>query len=160
ARNTDEVPQPVVVAARAHWAAFDEKSDALKSALAEQSSVDVAAVQSTAERSAMALSLVTAASAVAVGLLAWLFARAIAGPRRAARTVPARVAEAALPPRAKRRTADDLGDMADALNRTLDRVGSAVARIAGDAGTLTTAAGGLTTVSHQVSTGAEQVTSQ
>src|SRR5262249_17226807 len=39
ARNTGEVPQPVVVAARAHWAAFDEKSDALKSALAEQSSV-------------------------------------------------------------------------------------------------------------------------
>jgi methyl-accepting chemotaxis protein len=140
-----------------HWNAMDERSEAVKTLLADASTRDVAVAQSTGKQTTAVLLVVTASFALAVGLITWLVARAIAGPIRATKAILQRVAEGDFTGRVPIRSKDDLGQMAEALNTTVEQVGQAISRIAEDATTLSSSAQHLTGVSQQVAASADQV---
>jgi methyl-accepting chemotaxis protein len=160
ADSSGVVPQPEVDTVRQHWNDFDEQSDAVKTMLGEQASAEVAGARSAARRTIVVLLLVTIGSVLSVALVSGLVARAITAPIRAVQTLLIRVAAGDFTGRVAAHSDDDLGQMARALNSTVERVGQAVGHIAKDATALTSAAQRLTAVSRQVSSGAEQVTSQ
>jgi methyl-accepting chemotaxis protein len=160
AGSTGILPVSDLDAVRTHWEDFDERSDAIKTTLTERTEGDVAAARSSASRAVLVLVLVTLGSGLVIGLFSALAARAIARPIRATRDLLQRVAAGDLTGRLVVRGDDDLGEMAVALNGTVERVGTAVGRIAADADAITSAANRLTAVSRQVSSGAEQVTDQ
>jgi methyl-accepting chemotaxis protein len=143
-----------------HWSALDEQSDALKTLLVETSTRHVAAARSGAAQTKLILVLVTALSALAVGIITWLVARVIATPIRTTKALLERVANGDFTGRVTVRSKDDLGQMAAALNSTVERVGQALRHIAADATVLSDSAQRLTGVSEQVATGAEQVSTE
>jgi methyl-accepting chemotaxis protein len=145
---------------RAHWEDFDERSEAIKTVLIERTERDVAAARSAASRAVLVLALTTVVSAIVVWLVSALAARAIAAPIGATKALLQRVAAGDLTGRLTVRTDDDLGQMATAVNGTIERVGGAMGRIATDAAAITSAADRLTAVSQQVSSGAERVSDQ
>jgi len=147
-------------AIRTHWEAFDESSDAVKTTLTELTEREVAGARSTAARAVLVLAVITVVSAIVVWLFSTLAARAIAAPIGATKALLQRVAGGDLTGRLTVRTDDDLGQMAMAVNGTIERVGGAMGRIATDAAAITSAADRLTAVSQQVSSGAERVSDQ
>jgi methyl-accepting chemotaxis protein len=139
-----------------NWDVLDEGSDTLKTLLSETSTRDVAAAGSGDARTKLILGLVTAVSALLVGIAIWFVARVIASPIRATKTLLEQVAGGDFSKRAAVRSDDDLGDMAAALNSTVERVGHAITDISRNAATLADSAQQLTGVSQQVSAGAER----
>ncbi|MEV6488979.1 methyl-accepting chemotaxis protein [Actinoplanes sp. NPDC051633] len=139
-----------------HWDALDEGSDALKTLLSETSVRDVAAAESGDARTKLILVIVTAVSALLLGAVVWFVARIIASPIRTTKALLEQVAKGDFRKRAAVRSDDDLGDMAAALNRTVEHVGEAITDIARNAATLADSAERLTGVSQQVSAGAER----
>jgi methyl-accepting chemotaxis protein len=144
----------------ANWNVLDEHSDAVKTLLAETSAREVAAARSGAGRNRTIILAVTVVSALVVGLINWLVARLIAKPIHATKAILKRVAEGDFTGRVAVRAGDDLGDMAAALNGTVERVGQAIRRIAREAATLLDSSRHLTDVSHQVAASADQTSAQ
>jgi methyl-accepting chemotaxis protein len=150
------LPQTEFDLAQEHWDALDEGSDTLKTMLTETSTNEVAAAESGDRRTKLVLACVTVLSALLVGLAVWFVARLIAAPIQATKALLEQVAGGDFRNRAAVRSQDDLGDMATALNRTVDRVGLAINDISRNATTLAESAHELTGVSRQVSAGAER----
>jgi methyl-accepting chemotaxis protein len=160
AQTSGVLPSAEVDTVLQHWTAFDEKSDAVKTVLSDAAAADVAAAHSTAGRTELVLLLVTVVSALVVGVLTALITRRIASPIQFTKALLDRVADGDFTGRVDVRSKDDLGQMAAALNSTVERVGGALGRIARDADALTGAAHRLTEVSRQVSGNADRVNSQ
>lgn len=142
------------------WDAFDESSDTLKTSLTGV----VADQQRTAadgETSARWWFGIICGVTVPLVLIAmWLLARSIVRPVRQTKTVLEHVAAGDFTQRLPLRGNDELADMAQALNATVDRVGAALASIAEESGVLTDASGNLRDVSRQLSTGADQLAAE
>jgi methyl-accepting chemotaxis protein len=156
----DVLPMDDLRTIREHLDLFDDRSGAIKTRLQAFAVTDVDTARTAASRGVLILLLISIASAVIVGLLTALVARTIARPVRSAMALLQRVAAGDFTGRLVVRGRDDLGQMAGAVNATVERVGSAVGRIATDAAAITAAAGLLTAVSRKVATGAEQVTDE
>ena len=101
--------------------------------------------------------LVSLASALIVGFLAWLTANGIAKPLREAADVMARVSGGDLTPRLAVRSADEVGRMAESINATLTALSSLMVGINERASTLAGSATELSTLSSQLSANAEDV---
>jgi methyl-accepting chemotaxis protein len=144
----------------ANWDVLDEHSDATKSLLVETSAREVAAAKTVAGRARLLVLAVTLVSAVLVGVINWLVARLIATPIRATKVVLERVANGDFTGRVEARGGDDLGDMAAALNGTMQRVGQAIRQIANEAASLSDSSQRLTGVSRQVAASADRTSNQ
>ncbi len=143
-----------------HWDALDEGSDAVKTLLGETAAKDVAAARSGDTRTKQILIVVTVVAALLVGVAIWFVAHVIAAPIVATKNLLEQVAAGDFRNRLIVRTRDDLGEMGEALNRTVDRVGQAIAEISRNAMTLADSAQELTGVSRQVSDGAERASNE
>jgi len=111
-----------------HWNALDASSDALKTLLTDQSAQAVAVARSGATRMKLVLLLVSLVSALVVVLFTWIAAKAITAPIRATKRLLEQVADGDFTGRVQVRAQDDLGQMATALNITVERVGQASGR--------------------------------
>jgi methyl-accepting chemotaxis protein len=143
-----------------HWNLLDEHSDNVKTLLTGTAQREIAAAGSGANRTGLVLLGVTVVSGLLVGLVNWLVARVVATPIRATKAVLERVADRDFAVRVPAPARDDLGQMAAALNTTVERVGEAIRHIGQEAAVLSESAQRLTGVSHQVAAGADQVTTQ
>jgi methyl-accepting chemotaxis protein len=149
-----------VAAVDVSWSSFDSASDALGSALDAQATREessVATKSTAAQRiflliAALAL-LLTSGAAVMVG-------RAIAGPVRRTRELLERVSTGDFTQRLELHGNNDLSDMANAVNTTLDRVGAALGAIAGEADSLRGASGLLTQVNSRMGGSADETTTR
>jgi methyl-accepting chemotaxis protein len=143
-----------------HWDAFDVASDTVKSLLDDTGTRYVAEARAGATRTKEILLVVTLVSALLVGVVIWFVSRIIAAPIVATKNLLERVAAGDFRKRLVVRSRDDLGEMGEALNRTVDRMGEAIADISDNATTLANSAQDLTGVSKQVSDGAERASSE
>jgi methyl-accepting chemotaxis protein len=141
-----------------HWDALDEQSDELKTMLSGQVDAEVEAAAAAAGRTRVVILAVALIAGFVVGAAVWLVARTVAGPIRQTKALLGRVAAGDFTGRIAVKSADDLGEMAVALNGTIERVGEALRRITDEATALSSSSERLTTVSQQVAAGAEQVT--
>jgi methyl-accepting chemotaxis protein len=101
--------------------------------------------------------MVSLGSALVVGIIAWLTARGIAEPLKEASDVMARVSGGDLTPRLLVRSADEVGRMADSINKTLAALSDLMVGINERASTLAGSATELSTLSSQLSQNAEDV---
>jgi len=145
---------------QAHWDAQDESGDALKDLLQDTATQEVSKAQTGDTRTKQILLVVTIVSALLVGIVTWFVAHLIAAPIIATRNLLEQVATGDFRNRLVVRSRDDLGEMGQALNRTVDRVGQAIADISRSATALAVSARDLTGVSRQVSEGAEHASSE
>ncbi|MDG6103847.1 methyl-accepting chemotaxis protein [Dactylosporangium aurantiacum] len=155
ANGTLSVPQ--AQAAQAAWDGFDASSDTLKTHL-----VDVVAQQqriaADGETRARVLLGVVGGLTVPVVLIAmWLLARSIIRPVRSTKAVLEQVATGDFTRRVPVRGRDELADMAQALNTTVEHVGAALSGITEESGALTSASGGLRDVSRHLSSSADRL---
>jgi methyl-accepting chemotaxis protein len=160
AQTTGVLSQTEFDTARQHWDALDEGSDAVKTMLGDTATKDVAAARAGDTRTKQILIVVTVVSSLLVGIAIWFVARVIAAPIVATKNLLEQVAAGDFRNRLIVRSRDDLGEMGEALNRTVDRVGQAIADISRNATTLANSAQELTGVSRQVSDGAERASSE
>ena len=138
------------------WDSFDHASDGMGG--------DLDSAAERAERSAHTAARDGRLQILAIALLAILVAgvtvgltgRAITVPVRRTRELLLRVAEGDFTGRLLVRTRDDLGDMAEALNATVDRVGASLLTMAREADSLASASAHLEEVSRAVTAGAER----
>jgi methyl-accepting chemotaxis protein len=156
AQTTGVLPQATFDTAQEHWDALDEKSDAIKTLLGDTTTQDVTAAREGSTSTKRIILIVTALTALLVGAAVWLVARIIAAPIDATKTLLELVAAGDFRHRLTVRSRDDLGEMGEALNQTVDRVGRAINEISVNAATLADSARDLTGVSRQVSDGAER----
>jgi methyl-accepting chemotaxis protein len=160
AQTAGVLPQADFDAAQEHWNALDEGSDAVKTLLGEATVEDVATARTGVTGTEQIIVIVTVLSALLVGVAVWFVARIIATPIAATKTLLEKVAGGDFRHRMAVRSRDDLGEMGEALNQTVDRVGRAIADISRNAATLAESAQALTEVSRQVSTGAERTAAE
>ena len=122
---------------------------------------DIAAQGSGEVRAAVVVLLVLGALAVAVAIaVAIAVARGIARPLAKTLTVVQGLAEGRLDQRVGISTKDEVGQLAGAVDATMDRLAATMRRIAGNAGTLASSSEELTTVATQLSSGAEEAATQ
>jgi methyl-accepting chemotaxis protein len=160
ARSTGPVPQAEFDTVQQHWDALDEGSDAFKTLLAEASQRSVTETAAGNNRTRTILLAITLASAVVVAAMTWLVARLVTPPIGATKRLLERVAEGDFTGRVSVRTNDDLGDMAAALNATVERVGTAIRDIGRSVDVISASARDLTTVSQQVAEGAQRTSGE
>ncbi|WP_432542907.1 methyl-accepting chemotaxis protein [Kineococcus sp. SYSU DK002] len=111
--------------------------------------------------SAVTLLLVIGALALVVAVVvATVVARSVAGPLAKVLTVVRGLAEGRLDHRVGIQTKDEVGQLAAAVDTTMDRLTDTVRRIAGNATTLAASSEELTTVATQLSSGAEEASTQ
>jgi methyl-accepting chemotaxis protein len=114
-----------------------------------------------AANAARTLMLVSgAACLVLAAVLAWLVTRTITRPLSTTVQALAKVADKDLTVRVPLDSRDELGEMARAVNGTLDVLGDAFATINTNSRTLAEASAGLTTVSARIETAAGETASQ
>jgi methyl-accepting chemotaxis protein len=104
--------------------------------------------------------VVGAACLVLAAILAWLVTRTITRPLSATVQALARVADKDLTVRVPLDSRDELGDMARAVNGTLDVLSDAFTRISANSRRLAEASTGLTTVSAQIENAARETAGQ
>jgi methyl-accepting chemotaxis protein len=160
AQTTGVLPQADFDAVQDHWNALDEKSDAVKSLLGDTTAHNVTAARAGSSGMKQIILIVTVVTALLVGAAVWFVARIIAAPIATTKTLLEQVAGGDFRHRVTVRSRDDLGEMGDALNQTVDRVGQAIADISRNAATLAESAQDLTGVSRRVSAGAERTAAE
>ncbi|MFB9451252.1 HAMP domain-containing protein [Dactylosporangium vinaceum] len=160
ARTSGPVSQDTFDRVQQHWDDFDQRSDAVKSALSGAAARNVSAADSSARRTKIVIVMATVLSALVVGAITVLVARVIATPIRTTKQLLERVAGGDFTGRLTVRSGDDLGQMATAVNDTVDRVGQALHQISQEAAALSGAAQHLSGVSRQVATDAAQVATE
>uniref|UniRef100_UPI003D7DC57A MCP four helix bundle domain-containing protein n=1 Tax=Kineococcus sp. SYSU DK006 TaxID=3383127 RepID=UPI003D7DC57A len=122
---------------------------------------DLAAEGSAQVRAAVVVLLVLGAVAVAVAVaVAIAVSRSIAGPLAKTLAVVRGLAEGRLDQRVGITTGDEVGQLAGAVDATMERLAATMRRIAGNAGTLASSSEELTTVATQLSSGAEEAATQ
>jgi len=104
-------------------------------------------------------SAIIAGLVLAIGLGLWL-TRSITGRVRETATVLAAVAEGDLTMRLDSAGRDEVGQMSDALNRTLDQISHAMQNIGQNSQALASSSEELSAVSHQMSSNAEETSAQ
>ncbi|NAZ77527.1 HAMP domain-containing protein, partial [Kineococcus sp. T13] len=130
-------------------------------ALEQQAAKDLAAEGSADYHTAITLLLVIGAAALAVAVVvAVAVARSIAGPLAKTLTVVRGLADGRLDQRVAITTKDEVGQLASALDATMERLSATIRAIAGGATTLATSSEELTTVATQLSSGAEEAATQ
>ena len=138
-------------------------ADSVK-ALTDMTVEDAAAVNDDAQSNvtnARSIVLAILAAAVALAVLLGLFlARMIVAPLRRAVEVLGRVADGDLTQRLDVGSADEVGQMAHALNQTLERTGEAIGAIAESSVSLASSSEELSAVSQQLSASAEETSAQ
>ena len=131
------------------------------SGLEKQAATDMAVKGSSDYHQAVTLLLVIGAVALVVAVLVAAFvARSIAGPLSKALTVVQGLATGRLDQRVAISTRDEVGQLAAALDTTMDRLTDTMRRIAGNATTLAASSEELTSVATQLSSGAEESSTQ
>ncbi|MBB2903619.1 methyl-accepting chemotaxis protein [Kineococcus radiotolerans] len=131
------------------------------SGIEQQAAKDMATAGGSAYHTAVTLLLVIGAIALAVAVtVAVSVARGIAGPLARVLTVVQGLASGRLDQRVGITTRDEVGQLATALDATMDRLTDTVRRIAGNASTLAASSEELTTVATQLSSGAEEAATQ
>jgi methyl-accepting chemotaxis protein len=130
---------------------------AIEKAAAKETSDDVASTYSSARNISIVFMLLAAVCAIGIGLF---LARMIKRPMRQAVDVLGKVAGGDLTQRLEVETADEIGQMADALNTTLVRTEEAIAAIAESSVSLAGASEELSAVSQQLSVSAEEASAQ
>jgi len=164
AKELDQLPgapsAELLTKIQATWDAFDGASDSLKTQLEKESGSTDGAARASAHRSELVIALSAGLALPIVVLAMWLVTRAVAGPVQQTRLVLERVADGDFTQRMASRSNDDLGAMAAALNRTVERVGEVIGSIRQEADTLSTTSTHLSGVSAQVASGAQRVTAE
>ncbi|WP_041291836.1 methyl-accepting chemotaxis protein [Kineococcus radiotolerans] len=126
-----------------------------------QAAKDMAAAGSSAYHTAVTMLLVIGAIALAVAVTsAVLVARSIARPLAKTLHVVQGLASGRLDQRVGITGEDEVGQLATALDATMDRLTDTMRRIAGNASTLAASSEELTTVATQLSSGAEEAATQ
>ncbi|WP_345713594.1 methyl-accepting chemotaxis protein, partial [Kineococcus glutinatus] len=108
---------------------------------------------------ALLLGLAAGALATAAALTA-LITRSVAGPLAAAVAVVRGLAEGRLDQRVPVTSRDEVGELAGALNSTMDRLGAVLRDVTADAETLAASSGELTAVASRLAAGAEDSAAQ
>ncbi|MBB2899699.1 methyl-accepting chemotaxis protein [Kineococcus radiotolerans] len=161
--RTGDAPRIVQVEEERLDPAFDAVSDAL-TALDELEDAQAAAAAEQAEatyRNGRNLDLAITAFGLLVAVaLTLVVARSIARPLARVLTVVQGLASGRLDQRVGITTRDEVGQLAVALDATMDRLTDTVRRIAGNASTLAASSEELTTVATQLSSGAEEAATQ
>ncbi|NAZ77278.1 HAMP domain-containing protein, partial [Kineococcus sp. T13] len=122
-----------------------------------QAAADLGEQGSSDYHTAVTLLLVIGAAALAIATaVAIAVARSIAGPLAKTLTVVRGLAEGRLDQRVAITTKDEVGQLASALDATMERLSATIRAIAGGATTLATSSEELTTVATQLSSGAEE----
>jgi methyl-accepting chemotaxis protein len=142
------------------WDGFDEASDGVKTLLLADSSRRNEAARTAAGHARNLILLAALIAIPVVGLAMLLITRAVAGPIGQTRSVLRRVADGDFTQRMVYDAPDDLGDMATAVNATVQRVGDALGTISQEADILAAASQRLAGVSEQVAAGAQRVTAE
>ncbi|MFD0485175.1 methyl-accepting chemotaxis protein [Kineococcus sp. GCM10028916] len=131
------------------------------SGLEKQAAKDMATKGSSDYHGAVTLLLTIGAAALVVAVVvAVVVARSIARPLAATLSVVQGLATGRLDQRVGITTRDEVGQLASALDATMDRLTDTVRRIAGNATTLAASSEELTSVATQLSSGAEESSSQ
>ncbi|NAZ75733.1 HAMP domain-containing protein, partial [Kineococcus sp. T13] len=140
--------------------ALNAQLDAL-STTEQQAAKDLAAEGSADYHTAITLLLTIGAAALAIATaVAIAVARSIAGPLARTLTVVRGLADGRLDQRVAITTKDEVGQLASALDATMERLSATIRAIAGGATTLATSSEELTTVATQLSSGAEEAATQ
>lgn len=160
AQTTGTLPTSQFDTLQSHWTALDESSDEVRTFLSATTDQDAITAAASANRTKLILVLVTVVTALGLGAVIFFVSRLIATPIRATKDLLERVADGDFTGRLDIRTRDDLGEMGNALNATVERVGQALGRIGEDAKTLSIASEHLTGISRQVAVGAAQVSAE
>jgi methyl-accepting chemotaxis protein len=142
------------------WDSFDVASDRVKSLLQEDSGRLNEAARTSAANVRRLIVLVALLTLPLVGAAMWLIARAVARPVERTRAMLHRVADGDFTQRLTQHAEDDLGQLAVALNTTVEWVGDAIGAIGREADVLVTASERLEAVSAQVAAGAQRVTTE
>jgi methyl-accepting chemotaxis protein len=156
----DMPPAGLVQQVHASWDTFDEASDALKTQLGEAAKRATGTAQDGNVRAArLAVLLALIAIVVVIGAM-WLLSRSITAPIGQVRRLLTTVADGDFTHRLQPRSQDELGEMAHALNRTIDRIGAAINGIGAEATTLASASRQLEGLSERMAGGAERVSAE
>jgi methyl-accepting chemotaxis protein len=139
------------------WDEFDDASDAAKQELAAASAVADREAQAAVD-TARTITLSAAVLVVALAaVLMWFLTRSIARPVGQTRQLLRAVADGDFTQRIELTSRDELGEMAAALNDTIERVGAALQTIAREAERVSAASGQLSDVSRVMAGSAERV---
>ena len=150
----------LIARVRTAWDGFDATSDQVKSQLREDSGTLNEAARVSAANTRRLIVLAALLAVPLVGVAMWLITRAVARPVEMTRAMLQRVADGDFSQRLTRRAEDDLGQLATALNATVERVGDAIGAIGREADVLVAASERLEGVSAQVAAGAQRVTTE
>ncbi|WP_432546570.1 methyl-accepting chemotaxis protein [Kineococcus sp. SYSU DK004] len=138
--------------------------DALLDTLAEvesQAATDIAAQGSSAYHTAVTLLLIAGAAALAFAIaVAVLISRSVAGPLARTLTVVEGLAGGRLDQRVDYTCADEVGQLAAAVDATMDKLTGTMRRIADSSTTLAASSEELSAVATQLSSGAEESATQ
>jgi len=137
------------------WDSFDEASDGLGADLDSAAALAARSAHAAARDGRLQILVIALLAIVVASVTAGLTSRAIAGPVRRTRELLLKVAAGDFTGRLLVRTRDDLGDMAEALNATVDRVGASLLAMAREADSLASASTHLEEVSRSVTAGAQ-----
>jgi methyl-accepting chemotaxis protein len=149
-----------ITAVQQAWNEFDESSDAVKQELTAASEVADREAQAAVDAARM-ITLSAAVLVVAMAaVLMWFLTRSIARPVGQTRQLLRAVADGDFTQRVELTSRDELGEMAAALNHTIEGVGSALQTIAHEAERVSAASGRLTEVSREMAGSADRVVSE
>jgi methyl-accepting chemotaxis protein len=157
---TGTPPAALVARVQQTWDGMDGTSDALKSLLQENSDVRNAAAGAGTRRTRELILLLVLLTIPLMGVAMWTVTRAVARPIRSARLVLQRVADGDFTQRMTHTVPDDLGELAAAVNTTVERMSEAITLIGHEANSLAVASRQLEGVSEQVATGAQRVAAE
>ena len=150
-------PERLITSAQEGWDEFDERSDAVKGPLEESADREIALANSGAARTRITILVLALLVAPLLGVAAWLLARSVLRPVNSTKSLLERVAGGDFTQRLEQSSDDELGEVAIALNTTVDRMGDAIRTIATEATALGVASERLEGVSQQMVAGTDQV---
>ncbi|WP_433087402.1 methyl-accepting chemotaxis protein [Dactylosporangium sp. CA-052675] len=140
----------------AQWATFDKASDALGEVIDAAAARESTAAQHRSAQTRISILLIAVLAVLTVATATTVVARVIGGSVARTKRMLQRVADGDFTGRLPVRGRDDLADMCDAVNRTVERVGVALHRMVGEAERLQHASGRLTQVSDTLTGRAAQ----
>ncbi|WP_433616513.1 methyl-accepting chemotaxis protein [Dactylosporangium sp. CA-139114] len=138
------------------WATFDKASDALGEAIDAAAARESTAAEQRSRETRVSILLVALLAVVAVAGATTVVARVIGGSVARTKRMLQQVASGDFTGRLPVRGRDDLAEMGDAVNGTIERVGAALHRMVGEAERLQDASGRLTQVSDTLTGRAAQ----
>jgi methyl-accepting chemotaxis protein len=157
AKTRGVVPAGLVASVQGAWDEFDEVSDAVKGLLEQTSTQENEAARNSASRTRTVIAVLALLMAPMLAVAMWLLARSLLRPVTRTKALLEQVSGGDFSQRLQISSRDELGEMASALNTTVDRMGDAIRTIAGEAAALGAASERLDGVSQRMVAGTDRV---